>query len=86
MGLFGASVYGQHTEGNIMVNDLVQGTVATCVLYGCMLVYLALGMTTTQYALRSSLDLVLVGEGAGFTWRRHVSDELSAAVSGACGH
>lgn len=56
-----------------MVNDLVQGTVGTAVLYSAMLVYLALGMTTTQYALRQSLDLIFAGEGASFTWRRHVS-------------
>jgi hypothetical protein len=60
-------------EGNIMLNDLVESTVGTAILYSSMLVYLALGMTTTQYALRQSLDAIFVGEGAGFTWRRHVS-------------
>lgn len=60
-------------EGNIMLNDLVESTVGTAVLYSSMLVYLALGMTTTQYALRQSLDTIFFGEGAGFTWRRHVS-------------
>jgi len=70
------------TEGNIMVNDLVQGTAGTAILYSCMLVYLALGMTTTQYALRQSLDLIIVGEGAQFTWRRHVSAASSKTVKG----
>jgi hypothetical protein len=37
-----------------------------------MLLYLALGMTTTQYALRASLDTLLLGEGAPFTRRRQV--------------
>jgi hypothetical protein len=60
-------------EGNVMLNDLVSTTAGTAVLYSSMLVYLALGMTTTQYALRQSLDAVFFGEGAGFTWRRHVS-------------
>jgi hypothetical protein len=74
-------------EGNIMSNDLVSTTAGTVVLYSSMLVYLALGMTTTQYALRQSLDSVLVGEDAGFTWRRHVSlwdacDEFSHACLG----
>jgi hypothetical protein len=78
-GFFGASVYGQGTQGNIMVNQLVQGAPATAVLYGAMLVYLALGMTTTQYALRASLDLMLAGEGAPFTWRRHVSARACVA-------
>lgn len=70
-----------------MSNDLVSTTAGTVVLYSSMLVYLALGMTTTQYALRQSLDSVLVGEDAGFTWRRHVSlwdacDEFSHACLG----
>lgn len=56
-----------------MVNQLVSSTAGTAVLYSSMLVYLALGMTTTQYALRQSLDAIFVGEGAGFTWQRHVS-------------
>jgi hypothetical protein len=56
-----------------MLNDLVQGTAGTVLLYTSMLIYLALGMTTTQYALRQSLDAILVGEDAAFTWRRHVS-------------
>jgi hypothetical protein len=59
-------------EGNVMLNDLVSTTAGTAVLYSSMLVYLALGMTTTQYALRQSLDTIFFGEGASFTWRRHV--------------
>lgn len=69
-------------EGNIMLNDLVESTVGTAILYSSMLVYLALGMTTTQYALRQSLDTIFFGEGAGFTWRRHVSG--CTARVGAC--
>ncbi|KAF6264352.1 hypothetical protein COO60DRAFT_177404 [Scenedesmus sp. NREL 46B-D3] len=61
MGLFGASLFGQDTEGNIMVNQLVTDRAATAALYGIMLLYLALGMTTTQYALRASLDLMVLG-------------------------
>jgi hypothetical protein len=72
MGLFGASLFGQDTEGNIMVNELVVGRAATAALYGVMLLYLALGMTTTQYALRASLDLMVFGEDATFTWTRQV--------------
>ncbi len=34
-----------------------------------MLVYLSFGMTTTQYALRTSLELMLFGERAPFSWR-----------------
>jgi hypothetical protein len=73
MGLFGASLYGQDTQGNIMVNHIVQGRGPILVLYGTMLLYLSLGMTTTQFALRQSLDLMFVGEGAPFTWARQLS-------------
>ncbi len=71
-GVFGAAAFGQHTEGNILVNDLLpQGAVrAAAALYGLSAGYLALGMTTTQYALRASLDLMFVGPDAPFTWRR----------------
>lgn len=77
MGLFGASLFGQDTEGNIMVNELVAGRAAVAALYGIMLLYLALGMTTTQYALRASLDLMVFGEEATFTWRRQVRRQHS---------
>jgi amino acid permease len=70
MGVSGAALFGKDTEGNIMVNKLVDGRAATLALYGGMLVYLALGMTTTQFALRQSLDVLLVGEGAPFSRRR----------------
>jgi len=43
-------------------------------LAGGMLLYLALAMTTTQYALRQSLDLLLLGEeDPPFTRRRQVA-------------
>lgn len=46
---------------------------AACVaLYGAMLLYLSLGMTTTQYALRASLDLLWFGDHAPFTWTKQV--------------
>ena len=38
-----------------------------------MLLYLALGVTTTQFALRRSLDALLAGEDAPFTRRRQVA-------------
>jgi hypothetical protein len=84
MGLFGASLFGQDTEGNIMVNELVTGRAATAALYGIMLLYLALGMTTTQYALRASLDLMVFGEEATFTWTRQVSLHLAAFLLRVC--
>lgn len=76
MGVFGAALFGQQTAGNIMVNQLVNNRLVCSVLYGSMLVYLALGMTTTQYALRASLDLMIWGEEATFTWRKQVMETM----------
>ncbi|GBF99780.1 amino acid transporter [Raphidocelis subcapitata] len=73
MGICGAALFGSRTQGNVMVNHIVEGRVPTLCLYGAMLLYLALGMTTTQYALRISLDTLLLGEGAPFTRRRQVA-------------
>ncbi|KAG2499638.1 hypothetical protein HYH03_002577 [Edaphochlamys debaryana] len=83
VGIFGASIFGIKTESNIMVNDLLPGhPTGTLVLYACLLVYLCCGMVTTHFALRSSLDLLLVGPGVPFTWPRQASETvgiLSAA-------
>jgi sodium-coupled neutral amino acid transporter 11 len=46
-----------------------------------MLVYLALSMTTTHFALRKSLDALLAGPEAPFTWLRHVA--LTLLILGA---
>jgi hypothetical protein len=44
-----------------------------------MLLYLALGMTTTMYALRQSLDMLLMGEDdPPFTRRRQVGGRVVA--------
>ncbi|KAG2497084.1 hypothetical protein HYH03_005078 [Edaphochlamys debaryana] len=87
VGIFGAATYGQATESNIMVNDLLPGRrTATAVLYVALLAYLCCGMVMTHYALRASLDLLLAGPGAPFTWARHTAETLgilgaSAAVA-----
>ncbi|GIL58501.1 hypothetical protein Vafri_13455 [Volvox africanus] len=77
VGVFGASIFGTETESNIMVNDLLPGfRTATLVLYASLLVYLCCGMVTTHYALRASLDLLLAGPEAPFTWTRQVAETL----------
>ncbi|GIL95234.1 hypothetical protein Vretimale_1266 [Volvox reticuliferus] len=77
VGVFGASIFGTQTESNIMVNDLLPGfRTATLVLYASLLVYLCCGMVTTHYALRASLDLLLVGPDAPFTWTRQIAETL----------
>ncbi|GLI61167.1 hypothetical protein VaNZ11_003454 [Volvox africanus] len=77
VGVFGASIFGMETESNIMVNDLLPGfRTVTLVLYASLLVYLCCGMVTTHYALRASLDLLLVGPEAPFTWTRQVAETL----------
>ncbi|GFH32367.1 Aa_trans domain-containing protein, partial [Haematococcus lacustris] len=59
VGLFGAALFGDATESNIMVNDLLPGQPrATLVLYGALMVYLCCGMVTTHYALRASLEVL----------------------------
>jgi sodium-coupled neutral amino acid transporter 11 len=73
IGAFGASLFGLQTAGNIMVNPIIVGRAAGLGLYVGMLVYLALAMTTTHYALRKSLDAALFGADAPFTWVRHVT-------------
>ncbi|PNH06957.1 Sodium-coupled neutral amino acid transporter 2 [Tetrabaena socialis] len=75
VGIFGASIFGASTESNIMVNDLLPGhRTATFALYASLLVYLCCGMVTTHYALRASLDLLLVGPDAPFTWTRQAAE------------
>ncbi|MEW5305955.1 MAG: hypothetical protein WDW36_008464 [Sanguina aurantia] len=64
MGVFGASIYGQSTEGNIMVNDILDDYRAVLALYFLLLLYLCCGMVTTHFALRSSIDILLFGGGA----------------------
>lgn len=72
VGVFGAAIFGNSTESNIMVNSLLTSPTATLVLYASLLVYLCCGMVTTHYALRASLDMLLCGPGAPFKWSRQV--------------
>ncbi|KAL6756334.1 transmembrane amino acid transporter protein-domain-containing protein [Haematococcus lacustris] len=88
VGLFGAALFGDATESNIMVNDLLPGQPrATLVLYGALMVYLCCGMVTTHYALRASLEVLLCGEGAPYVRARSVAETvviLLAALAVAC--
>ncbi|KAG2449180.1 hypothetical protein HYH02_005927 [Chlamydomonas schloesseri] len=78
VGIFGAAIFGASTESNIMVNDLLPGhPTATLLLYASLLVYLCCGMVTTHYALRASLDLLVAGPDAPFTWTRRVAETCS---------
>ncbi|KXZ50238.1 hypothetical protein GPECTOR_17g876 [Gonium pectorale] len=77
VGIFGAAIFGASTESNIMVNDLLPGhPTGTLVLYASLLVYLCCGMVTTHYALRASLDLLLCGPDAPFTWSRQAAETV----------
>ncbi len=59
------------------MNDLLPGhRLATLVLYASLLVYLCCGMVTTHYALRASLDLLLVGPDGPFTWPRQAGETV----------
>ncbi|KAG2436229.1 hypothetical protein HXX76_006540 [Chlamydomonas incerta] len=85
VGIFGAAIFGASTESNIMVNDLLPGhPTGTLLLYASLLVYLCCGMVTTHYALRASLDLLVAGPDAPFTWTRRVAETcgiLTAATT-----
>eukprot|EP00199_Chlamydomonas_sp_CCMP681_P000359 CAMPEP_0119116390 /NCGR_PEP_ID=MMETSP1180-20130426/52256_1 /TAXON_ID=3052 ORGANISM="Chlamydomonas cf sp, Strain CCMP681" /NCGR_SAMPLE_ID=MMETSP1180 /ASSEMBLY_ACC=CAM_ASM_000741 /LENGTH=542 /DNA_ID=CAMNT_0007105527 /DNA_START=42 /DNA_END=1667 /DNA_ORIENTATION=+ len=64
VGVFGAALFGDATESNIMVNDLLPGRpMATLALYMSLVCYLCFGMVTTHYALRASIEVLLVGPG-----------------------
>eukprot|EP00201_Polytomella_parva_P012349 CAMPEP_0175072368 /NCGR_PEP_ID=MMETSP0052_2-20121109/19864_1 /TAXON_ID=51329 ORGANISM="Polytomella parva, Strain SAG 63-3" /NCGR_SAMPLE_ID=MMETSP0052_2 /ASSEMBLY_ACC=CAM_ASM_000194 /LENGTH=605 /DNA_ID=CAMNT_0016339851 /DNA_START=124 /DNA_END=1943 /DNA_ORIENTATION=- len=77
VGVFGASAFGSSTQSNIMVNRILSGQTPTLILYAALLGYLCCGMVTTHYALRASLDELLVGPDAPFTWVRHVMETLA---------
>lgn len=73
VGIFGAGLFGQETAGDILVNPILEGRLQMAALYALMVVYLAVSMTTTQFALRACLDQLLLGPDAPFTWTRQVA-------------
>lgn len=72
MGLFGAALFGDATNGNILVNDVLPGAGPRLALYATMALYLCVGMTTTQFALDASVDALMLGDDPPFTWTRQV--------------
>jgi len=86
MGLFGAATYGAETASNIMLNDVLGSApvYAGMALYISLLLYLCTGMVTSVHALRASVDVALMGEGAPFAWGRWVTETtiLQAAALG----
>ncbi len=68
----------------LQVNNLLPGHPhCTLALYAALLGYLCCGMVTTHFALRASLDLLLAGPNAPFTWKRQVSMHACHAVPAA---
>ncbi|GFR48278.1 hypothetical protein Agub_g10053 [Astrephomene gubernaculifera] len=85
VGVFGAAIFGAATESNIMVNQLLPGHhTATLILYAALLGYLCCGMVTTHFALRASLDLLLAGPEAPFTWARQTAETLGILAGATC--
>ncbi|KAG1668620.1 hypothetical protein FOA52_001489 [Chlamydomonas sp. UWO 241] len=84
VGVFGASIFGEATESNIMVNDILDNATATLVLYAALIVYLCCGMVTTHYALRASVDVLLVGPSAPYAIGRHVTETVLLIASATC--
>lgn len=85
VGFFGAALFGGSTESNIMLNALTSSPWANLALNGCMLFYLAAGAAACQYPLRTSIDMLLVGEHVPMTVPRAVSGVLACvSVSASC--
>jgi hypothetical protein len=74
VGFFGAALFGLKTESNIMLNALTSSPWVNLIMNGCMLFYLAAGAAACQYPLRTSIDMLLVGERVPMTVPRAVSD------------
>lgn len=79
VGVFGAALFGRGTESNIMMNAITSSPWGNLLINGCMLFYLAAGAAACQYPLRTSIDLLLMGERAPMTVPRAVSAEHCAA-------
>jgi hypothetical protein len=73
VGFFGAALFGRSTESNVMLNALTSNPWGGLLLNGCMLFYLAAGAAACQYPLRTSIDMLLVGEHVPMTVARSVS-------------
>lgn len=78
VGFFGAALFGRSTESNIMLNALTNNPWGNLLMNGCMLFYLAAGAAACQYPLRTSIDLLLVGERVPMTVPRAVSVDNAA--------
>jgi len=74
VGFFGAALFGRATESNIMLNALSHSPWVNLLLNGCMLFYLAAGAAACQYPLRTSIDMLLVGERVPMTVPRAVRE------------
>lgn len=73
VGFFGAALFGANTQSNIMLNALCSNPWGTLAMNGAMLFYLAAGAAACQYPLRTSIDMLLVGEHVPMTVPRAVS-------------
>ncbi len=73
-GFFGAAIYGPDAQGNIMLNDILPPghPWAVVVVYGSMQLFLCFGAALAQYPLRTSLDVLLMGEHVPMTTARSV--------------
>lgn len=80
VGFFGAALFGHSTASNIMLNALTSNPWVNLLMNGCMLFYLAAGAAACQYPLRTSIDMLLVGEHVPMTVPRAVSGALMRAL------
>lgn len=66
LGAMGAAAFGDDTEGDIMMNQLLPGKLASLMLALIMLLYLASCIPPLVLSLRCYLDFILAGPRAGF--------------------
>lgn len=68
LGALGAAAFGAGTEGDIMMNKLLPGNLASLMLALIMLLYLASCIPPIVLSLRCYLDFILAGPRAGFRY------------------
>ncbi|KAK9906824.1 hypothetical protein WJX75_008674 [Coccomyxa subellipsoidea] len=71
IGIFGAARYGTKTEGNVLVNEWLGGP-AEGFLDLAIAAYLSISIPPMQMSCRYTLDVLLAGEDAPFSRRRHM--------------
>jgi solute carrier family 38 (sodium-coupled neutral amino acid transporter), member 11 len=73
IGVMGAAAFGSDTQGDIMMNTLLQNSVASAILAVAVLIYLSSCIPPLVLSLRCYLDFIIAGPRAGFKWSRFLT-------------